>query len=70
MVDLSTLTRTPAGTGNGNVEDFSGATRTEIGAGRPSFTSGALGELIVYDRALDAAERAALNTYFQTRFPP
>lgn len=66
----TTLTRTPAGTGNGNIEDFSGATRTEIGSGRSGFTGGVLGELIVYDRALDATERAALNTYFQTRFAP
>lgn len=65
----TTLTRTSGGTGNTQVEDFSGADRTEIGLGRADFGTAVLGELLVYDRALSAPERAAVNAYFQSRFP-
>ena len=66
---VTTLTATPGGAGAG-VEDFSAATTTWIGVGPTAGFAGAeLGEILVYDHALTATERAAVQQYFQTRFP-
>jgi hypothetical protein len=56
-----TLTRTPGGSGNNTVWDFSGATFTWLGLTRPPFGTGAIGELLVYDHALTPAERTAVE---------
>jgi hypothetical protein len=64
-----TLTRTPAGSAGDVVEDFSGADSTAIGAADPSFAGAVLGDVLVYDRALTAPERAAVEAYFQRRYP-
>ncbi|MBK6695799.1 MAG: hypothetical protein IPG50_26860 [Myxococcales bacterium] len=67
---LATLTRTPGGTGNSKVWDFSGAHRTGMGFADATFTGGAIGEVLIFDRELDASERTAVHQYFQSHFPP
>ena len=64
-----TLTRIPAGLGNGTVEDFSGANYTAVGGGEGAFTGALLGDLLVYDHALTDPERLAVEAYFQRRYP-
>src|SRR4051794_26346489 len=54
---VRTLTTAQANGGN-LVQDFSGAHFTSVGYGAAGFTSGTIGEVIVYDRAITAAERA------------
>ena len=66
---LVTLTRTSGGLGNGTVEDFSAANQTTIGGAAAGFTGAELGEILVWDHALTAPERAAVQAYFQSRFP-
>lgn len=66
---VTTLTRTPGGLGNGKVEDFSTANVTFFGAGVSGYTGGKIGELLVWDHALTAPERLAVEQYFQARFP-
>lgn len=59
-----TLTRTPAGTGNSLVQSFDAADITYVG-----FEAAAsMAELIVYDRALTAAEIIQVETYLGTRY--
>ena len=58
-----TLTRTPAGLGNGNFEDFSGANATSVG-GPDAF----IAEVLVYDRALTIDERVAVEAALKTRY--
>ena len=64
-----TLTRTPGGNGpsgpgNNLVWDFSGANFTSIGeTGAAGFTGGGIGEVLVFDHALTAAERAAVEAH-------
>ena len=63
------LTRTPGGNGpsgpgNNRVWDFSGAGFTSIGeTGAPGFAGGAVGEVLVFDHALSAPERAAVEAH-------
>jgi hypothetical protein len=64
-----TLTRTPGGLGNGLIEDFSGATYTALGAGAAGFLGAELGDVLVWDRALTASERAQVEAYFSARYP-
>lgn len=64
-----TLTRTPGGNGpsgpgNNLVWDFSGANFTSIGeTSAVGFTGGGIGEVLVFDHALTAPERAAVEAY-------
>jgi hypothetical protein len=64
-----TLSRTPAGSPGEVVEDFSSADFTSVGYGDASFAGGMLGDVLVYDRALTAPERVAVEVYFQSRYP-
>jgi hypothetical protein len=66
---LRTLTRTPGGLGNGTVEDFSSADFTSVGLGTSGFTGALVGDVLVYDRALSATERTAVEAYLQARYP-
>ena len=59
-----TLTRTSGGLGDGNVEDFSAANATSVGAG----AEGIIAEVLVYDRALTVDERGTLETALETRY--
>lgn len=63
-----TLTRTSGGLGNGLVEDFTAADITYFGAGEAGYTGGKLGEMLVWDHALTAPERLAVEQYFQRRY--
>ena len=54
--------------GPGTVEDFSSANFTSVGYGAAGFTSGMIGEVIVYDRELTSTERAAIQQYFTGRY--
>jgi hypothetical protein len=63
------LTRTPGGLGNGLVEDFSGANFTALGNAVAGFTGAELGDVLVWDRALTAPERAQVEAYFAARYP-
>lgn len=66
----TTLTHTPAGIGNGKFLDFSPASRTFVGlAQSATFTGAAIGEVMLFDRSLNAADRTAINTYFENRYP-
>jgi len=67
--NVTTLTRILAGLGNGTVEDFSAANLTTIGGAVPGFTGAEVAEILVWDHALTAPERAAVQAYFQSRFP-
>ncbi len=58
------LTRTPAGLGNGNLEDFSNADFTLVGAGLDAIVA----EVLVYDRALSMSERASTEAALKTRY--
>ena len=64
-----TLTRNAGGLGNGTVESFATADYTSIGTASSGFTGAKIGELIVYDRELTAAERLLVEQYFGARFP-
>jgi hypothetical protein len=59
-----TLTRTPGGLGNGQIEDFSGANFTLVGFG----THAIMAEALVYDRALSVDERVAVETALAARY--
>lgn len=59
-----TLTRTPGGLGNGNIENFSAANFTLVGLG----ASAKMAEALVYDRALNADESIAVETALKTRY--
>ncbi len=65
----ATLTRTAGGLGNGTVEDFSAADVTYLGGVSVGATPANLGEVLVYDRALTAPERTAVDQYFSSRYP-
>ena len=65
---VRTLTRNAGGLGNGTVEDFSAADITYFGAGGAGYLGGKLGEMLVWDHALTAPERLAVEQYFQRRY--
>ncbi|HEX4386203.1 MAG TPA: hypothetical protein VH083_24780 [Myxococcales bacterium] len=68
---VSTLSFTPDdGLGNGTVEDFSKANFTTVATGQDGFTGAKLGDVVVYSRALNDDERAAVEAYLRARFPP
>jgi hypothetical protein len=58
------LTRTGGGTGNGLIEDFSGANFVTVGYAQ----NAELGDVLVYDHELTASERAAVEAYFRARY--
>ena len=62
-----TLTVTAANGGN-VVQDFSSANFTSVGYGAAGFTSGMIGEVIVYDCELSALERAMIEQHFAARY--
>ena len=64
-----TLTRTPGGNGNGLVEDFAGANYTSLGGAASGFAGAEMGDVLVWDRALTASERALVEAYFSSRYP-
>lgn len=59
-----TQTRTSSGLGNGNFEDFSGASYTAVA----TYGEGIVAELLIYDRALTVSERGAVETALETRY--
>ena len=66
----TTLSRRPGGLGNGTVEDFSGANFTAIGSADGTFGGAFIGEVMVWNRALNDTERAMVQSHFVARFPP
>jgi hypothetical protein len=60
-----TLTRTAGGFGNGNLEDFSGANFTAVGA---EGGDALVAEVLVYDHALSADEKTAVEAALKTRY--
>src|SRR6185369_1931951 len=64
-----TLSRTAGGLGNNKVESFASANFTTVGGGVAGFTGALVGEVLIYDRALTALERTAVNQYLAARFP-
>jgi hypothetical protein len=60
-----TLTRTAGGLGNGNLEDFSGANFTAVGA---EGGDALVAEVLVYDHALSADEKTALEAALKARY--
>jgi hypothetical protein len=61
------LTRTPAGSGNGTIEDFAGARRTWLPYPRAT-QDYQLAEVLVWSRALSLAEIAQVEAYLATRY--
>lgn len=57
------LTRNPGGLGNTTIEDFTRANQTFVGKGDVQ-----VAELIIYDHALTAQERASIVSYLSTRY--
>ena len=60
---LALGSRLNEGTGNGNLEDFSGANFTEVGQG-----PGIVAEAILYDRALTDAEKTKVEGVLMARY--
>ena len=60
-----TLTRTSGGLGNGNIEDFTSADFTAVGGADGDAN---VAEVLVYDRALGADEKTALETALKARY--
>lgn len=61
------LTRTPAGSGNGTIEDFAGARRTWLSYPRAT-QDYQLAEVLVWSRALSLAEIGQVEVYLATRY--